>query len=154
MTEDKKIEEMAKTVCHLDRTCMKPMVYSAHRTKEILYIGEYKGHKFCIMNLGIHPTAYVENKIHNLNTYDDERLYEIDVHGGFTYLDGCYWDLTDKDVYLGWDYGHCWDYAGFYEEYALTDRNEYKRWTTAEIYDEVKSVIEQLIPIEESEDTE
>lgn len=60
---------------------MKEMIYSAEQKKEVLFSGEYKGHKFCIMNLGTHPTAYVENKIKNLVSYDDDRLYEIDVHG-------------------------------------------------------------------------
>ena len=133
---------------------MKEMIYSAKRKKEVLFSGEYKGHKFCIMNLGTHPTAYVENKIINLCSYDDERLDKIEVHGGFTYFGDSYWDETDKTIYLGWDYGHCWDYAGYYELYWFSDSIEYKRWTTTEIYEEVKSVIEQLIPIEESEDTE
>lgn len=133
---------------------MKEMIYSAERKMEVLFSGEHKGHKFCIMNLGTHPTAYVQNKIKNLNSYDDDRLDEIDVHGGFTYLDMSYWDKTDRAIYLGWDYGHCWDYAGYYAKYHTYDSYEYKRWTTTEIFEEVKSVIEQLIVVEESEDTE
>lgn len=133
---------------------MKEMIYSANRKMEVLYNGKYKAHKFCIVNLGTHPTAYVENKFTNLFSYDDDRLYNIDVHGGFTYLDGSYWDKDDCSVYLGWDYGHCWDYAGYFETYAAFDDYNYKRWTTTEIFEEVKSVIDQLIAIEESEDTE
>ena len=133
---------------------MKEMVYFAERKMEILFNGEYKGHKFCIMNLGTHPTAYVENKIKNLRSYGDDRLDNIDVHCGFTYLDGSYWDKNDKTIYLGWDYGHYCDYAGYFEKYSIGDSCGCKRWTTPEIYDELKFVIEQLIALEESEDKE
>ena len=128
---------------------MKEMIYYAKRKMEILFSGEYKGHKFCIMNLGTHPTAYVQNKIKDLNSYGDDRLGNIDVHGGFTYLDRSYWDKTDRAIYLGWDYAHYCDYAGYYTKFNFCNDYECKRWTTTEIYEEVKSVIEQLIVLEE-----
>lgn len=133
---------------------MNEMNYTTERKMEILFSGEYKEHKFYILNLGTHPTAYVENKFQNLSSYGDERLDNIEVHGGFTYSDGAYWDKEDKSAYLGWDYAHCFDYAGYYAKYPdmyLADAHLYKRWTTSEIWEEVKSVIEQLIPLEESE---
>ena len=133
---------------------MKEMVYSPEmRQKEILFKGEYKEHKFCILNLGWHPTAYVECKINNIQYYGDDRLDDISVHGGFTYFDGVNWDdKEDKCVYLGWDYGHCYDYSGLDLKYPdLYNDIPRKKWTTSEIFEEVKSVIEQLIPLEESE---
>lgn len=39
---------------------MKEMVYGATPKCEVLHHGEYKGYKFYIINLGTHPTAYVE----------------------------------------------------------------------------------------------
>ena len=41
---------------------MKEMVYGRRKKCKILYSGEYKGHKFAIINLLSHPTAYVELK--------------------------------------------------------------------------------------------
>lgn len=64
---------------------MKEMTYSKYRTKEVLYEGEYKGHKFVILSLGNHPTAYVEDKIGAVD-YDDIRLDDVEVHGGFYLL--------------------------------------------------------------------
>lgn len=124
---------------------MKEMIYSAKMKKEVLHSGEYNGHKFCVMNLGTHPTAYIECKLENCNSYGDTRLDAISVHGGFTYLGKAYWDETDKTIYLGWDYAHYMDYAGY--ETVLPDClriTENKKWTTGEIYEEVKNVIDQM----------
>lgn len=71
---------------------MKEMVYSADRIIKVLHNGEYRGHKFAILNLGTHPTAYVECKLDDCNSYGDERLDEISVHCGFTYLGRAYWN--------------------------------------------------------------
>ena len=138
---------------HIDRD-MKEMVYQAERKLEILFEGEYLDHKFVILNLGTHPTAYVECKIPNCNGYDDKRLYDIQVHCGFTYFgDLSHLNKPYKLMYLGWDYAHCGDYAGYYMKYPEMCVLGEKQWTTIEIYEEVKSVIEQLIKVE-SEVTE
>ena len=129
---------------------MKEMVYSAKRIAEVLHSGEYKGYKFCILNLGTHPTAYVECKIENCNGYDDERLDTIKVHGGFTYFDDGFWDKENK--YLGWDYAHCMDYAGYEVMFPECMRSAgAKKWTTTEIYEEVKNVVDQLIALHPTE---
>ena len=92
---------------------MRETVYSANRICEVLHKGEYKGYKFYIINLGTHPTAYVECKLDGCNSYDDERLDGISVHGGFTFLDFGMWDCDSKNIkFLGWDYAHYMDYAG------------------------------------------
>jgi hypothetical protein len=125
---------------------MKEMVYSAERIAEVLHNGEYKDYKFYIMNLGTHPTAYIECKLENCNSHDDERLDKISVHGGFTYLGRAYWNESDKTIYLGWDYAHYMDYAGYEIKFPAHLRSyENKKWTTAEIFEEVKDVIDQLI---------
>lgn len=130
---------------------MKEMVYSANRIKEVLHSGEYKGYKFCILNLGTHPTAYVECKLENCCSYNDERLDNISVHGGFTYFGEGYWDKNEKN-YLGWDYAHYLDYAGYELMFPKSMRSfGNKKWTTSEIYEEVKSVIDQLITVHSTE---
>lgn len=128
---------------------MKEMIYSPKQFREILFDGEYKGHKFVILTLGTHPTAYVECKLDNCNSYGDERLDEVSVHGGFTFLDSPTWDRSDGTPYLGWDYAHYGDYMGYAASFPFDLQESYqRRWTTAEIYEEVKSVIDQLIKIE------
>lgn len=125
------------------------MVYSAKSTTEILHKGQYKGYEFCILNLGTHPTAYVECKLENCSSYEDERLDNISVHGGFTYFGKGYWENNEKD-YLGWDYAHYMDYAGYELMFPETARSVgNKKWTTSEIFEEVKSVINQLFEINE-----
>lgn len=57
--------------------------------------------------------------------------------------------------YLGWDYGHCNDFSGIYlREIFEADVNlkNLKKWTTAEIFEDVKSVIEQLNEVFEKAD--
>ena len=126
---------------------MKEMVYCDRKKPEILDSGEYKGHKYVILSLGSHPTAYVENKI-GVADYWDNILDDIEVHGGFTYCGNAYWDKNgiDKTDYLGWDYAHLGDlcYNSLFSENG-------KKWTSEEIFSEVKNVIEQLIKIEEKE---
>lgn len=126
---------------------MKEMVYENRKKSEVLYSGEYKGHKFAILSLGSHPTAYVENKM-AITDYYDCRLDNVCVHGGFTYCDNGYWGRKSKETsWLGWDYAHCNDY--YYSDTPWDG----KQWTTAEIYDEVKSVINQIITVEEYNDS-
>ena len=113
-------------------------------TTEILYKGVYKDHNFCICNLCTHPTAYVENKLKHVEDYYDKRFDDVRVHYGFTYIGKNYWDKEDELEYLGWDYAHYGDYtAGF-----CTNHIGAKFWTTEEIYEEVKNVIDDLIKIE------
>lgn len=133
---------------------MKEMIYGAGKyTPEVLYEGEYKNHKFAILSLGTHPTAYVEDKI-GLIGYEDFRLNGISVHGGFTFHNTGHWgNDSEKISWLGWDYAHLGDFMGYYS----TDNSFYyssKQWTTAEIYEEVKSVIHQIIKVEGYENSD
>lgn len=127
---------------------MKKMIYGESREiPDVLYSGEYKNHKFVILSLGSHPTAYVEDKI-GLIGYEDFRLNGISVHGGFTFHDTGYWgDESEKISWLGWDYTHWDDFMGYY---SIDNPFYYqtKQWTTAEIYEEVKGVIKQIIEAE------
>lgn len=128
---------------------MKEMIYTPERKCEILHKGEYKGYKFYILNLGTHPTAYVECKLENCNSYKDERLDDISVHWGFTYYGSAKWNKEDKAIYLGWDYAHYGDYSGYEVKFPEDISWDSKKWTTAEIFEDVKSVIEQIEKIAE-----
>lgn len=122
---------------------MKEMEYKTERNIEILHSGEYDGRKFAILSTGYHPTAYVELKPEELNKSNKYSDYDLDVHCGFTYLGVAHWDDTDKTMYIGWDYAHYGDYSGLWEEFHPI--NFYARkWTTEEIFREVKNVIEQF----------
>lgn len=133
---------------------MKEMIYGERMENPgVLYSGDYKGHKFAILNLGTHPTAYVEDKI-GLMGYEDFRLKEISVHGGFTFHDTGYWgNESEKISWLGWDYAHCDDFMGYY---SIDNPFYYqsKQWTTAEIYEDVKRIIEQIIEAEQYAETD
>lgn len=124
---------------------MKEMIYSYNREKEILYKGEYCGRKFAIVSMGVHPNAYVELKQKELEkskSYDD---YDLDVHCGFTYIGDAHWDENDKHTYIGWDYAHYGDFSGVYlQDNDFYWHNNDRKWTTQEIFEEVKSVIEQF----------
>ena len=72
---------------------IKQMVYGGREKTEVLCEGRYKNHKFAILSLGTHPTAYVENKL-NITNYNDFRLKNVEVH--LTHLIGGQIE-TDKD---------------------------------------------------------
>lgn len=116
---------------------MKPMIYQKERKVELLYKDKYRKYTYYILNLGTHPTAYVEiPKIHSKRQYD----INVYVHGGITYVGN---KLMDIDGYfIGWAYAHGGDYLGFFE------RIEGKQWTTEEIVEDCKSVIDQIIELE------
>lgn len=121
---------------------MKPMVYGEKWTNhQILYSGKYKGYQFYICSLSVHPTAYV--KVSDNDDYPEWVRNRISCNGGITYA-GTGIELTSKfedGFYLGWDYGHSWDYN--------CTSNCGAKHTTEEIYEEVKNVINQLIPLED-----
>ena len=145
---------------HLDDTVeilpkeneMKEMVYQKDRKTEVLYSGTYKCYDFYIMNLGTHPTAYVDvsnNKLLNGKYYGK---IDIDVHFGLTYSADHL--VTDTGLiigwFIGWDYAHCCDYSGLFPNELQTQ----KKWTTKEIFEDVKSVIEQCINYKEDNNDE
>ena len=127
---------------------MKEMKYHSKRLCEVLAEGDEEGYHYVILNLGTHPTAYVELKKER-PTIDSD----ITVHGGITYNGRAYWNQEDTRDYIGWDYAHYGDYVGTDElmfKYGIC-YSEDKRWTTQEIYEDVKSVIRQLIVLDKME---
>lgn len=123
---------------------MKPVIYKEVKGIEVLDEGIYQGrHYAIIMIAGNHPCAYVEILGNPKENYMD---YDIQVHGGVTFGNTPHWDSSfDKNIwYIGWDYAHYGDYCSCYENLMKDSFGANKKWTTEEIFEEVKSVIEQL----------
>lgn len=132
---------------------IKPMVYQTERKVELLCKREYKDYNYYILNLGTHPTAYIEipkeNKLYGKG-YNEiyDMGYDIDVHGGLTYSDNELMGVKSESWFIGWDYAHAGDYMGFYKKMDL--RLEYlrdKKWTTEEIIKECEHAIDQIIDL-------
>lgn len=126
---------------------MKEMIYMNKSIAELLDSGTYNGYEYAVVSRGLHPCAYVKlpegHKYYGLD-YDD---IPIACHCGLTYSDSYVDGLSYSDGWwIGWDYGHCCDYSGFMmrEYWCDIDTSKYKKWTTVEILEEVKQVIDQL----------
>jgi len=126
---------------------VKPMKYQSKRKIELLYNSIYKGFHFYILNLGTHPTAYVEiPKKHKLFGVDYNDI-DISVHGGFTYSrDNLFISENTKmdgSWFIGWDYAHCGDYYCTDLPNCFCEKND-KKWITEEIIVDCIKVIDQL----------
>lgn len=130
---------------------MKEMIYQTERKIETLDTGYCLGLLYYILNLGTHPCAYVKiPKTHKFykKDYDD---IDIDVHGGLTYSRDFLWVSENQKVkgwFIGWDYAHYGDYLGFemlpiFNNLAK-QQNKDKRWSTEEIFKDVKEVCYQI----------
>lgn len=132
---------------------MKEMIYKQNREIEILFEGKYKDYQFYILSLGTHPTAYVEvpstSKLFGKGYFDIERMnINIDVHGGLTFSEDHLQRIKENTWFIGWDYAHCDDYTGDEEIYPRMFRRGGKKWTTEEIFEEVKGAIDQIIEVD------
>lgn len=127
---------------------IKPMEYSICGKIDVLAHDTYKGYEFAIISFVTHPCAYVGIPIgHRFykKEYYEEIFDYIPAHGGLTYSEmGVYGHMQDKWV-IGWDYGHYGDYVPW-ELFS-----EGKRWTTEEILEEVKDVIDEIIKEENND---
>ena len=132
----------------LDGIIMKDMKYQSDRKVEILMEGKYKNYQFYILNLGTHPTAYVEIPRGNKLFRKDYDEIDIDVHGGLTYSKDYLQDIKEEGWFIGWDYAHAFDYCGLYEDDFPYINDGGKKWTTLEIFAHVTDVIDQIIKIE------
>lgn len=117
---------------------MDEMVYLKERRMKILAEGIYKGRKYCILSLGIYPTAYVEYR-HEFDE-ESEEYFNIPCHCGITFQDYAHWKKDYSTCYIGWDYGHIGDFV----DAGLISQQDGKKWTTEEVYEEVKNVIDYL----------
>lgn len=131
---------------------MKKMIYGEGRYRDpiVLMDDYYKGYRFFILNLGTHPCAYVvlpEGHEFHGESYDD---IPIGCHYGLTYSEdylnvyGVPKYLKKQNVWIiGWDYAHSGDY--YSGMYSLGKAIKDKKWSTEEIFEEIKDVIEQLL---------
>lgn len=128
----------------------KEMEYKDHRDYECICEGRYKDYHFAIINLGFHPCAYV--KVPVANPYYGKvynQLDDIVCHGGITYSRDY---LGNKSGWwIGWDYAHADDFAGYYTE-DDGDLWNNKRWTLCEMLDDVERVIRQLDSVGKGEE--
>lgn len=135
---------------------IKVMEYGKERRTELLCKDKYKNYNYYVLNLGTHPTAYIEipkeNKLYR-KSYNE--IYEIgcdiDVHGGLTYSDNELMGVKSENWFIGWDYAHCGDYYGYEECMPESIRTYGKKWTTEEIIEECKNAIDQIIGFESKE---
>lgn len=80
--------------------------------------------------------------------YDIYKEVDIDVHGGLTYSDNHLWISENQKIegwFIGWDYAHYGDYIGYEEILPKEIRTGGKKWTTEEIFNEIKEVCYQII---------
>ena len=135
---------------------IKEMEYGKERRTELLCKDKYKNYNYYVLNLGTHPTAYIEilkeNKLYR-KSYNE--IYEIgcdiDIHGGLTYSDNELMGVKSENWFIGWDYAHCGDYCGYEECMPKSIRTYGKKWTTEEIIEECKNAIDQIIGFENKE---
>jgi hypothetical protein len=124
---------------------MKEMIYSPKRLKqpERLAEGEYRGLTYYVLTLGTHPCAYVDVTGTPLDGkgYDD---IDILCHFGLTYAEPHLSTVDTGGWFIGWDYGHYTDFAGYTMEMAPGMQTG-KKWTTEEMVEECKNVIDQII---------
>lgn len=126
---------------------LKPMIYSIKSTCEILAHDTYCGYEFCIINRGTHPCAYIripnDNKLYHF--YSDVLENVMLCHGGITWesnrVNGLPKENKNNKKWLGWDYAHCCDYFPY--DFNPND-DTCKKWTTEEIFKEIKEVIDRL----------
>lgn len=128
---------------------MKEMIYGTNKF-EILDMGTYKCKDYVIISMmGNHPCAYVECNIDYCKECNNPN-HDEPAHYGFTFYNSLsHWeekvDLDEetkkifKKCFVGWDYGHAGDYT--YDFHLKDD----KKWTTEEILENVKEVIDWII---------
>ena len=125
---------------------MKEMIYKSKLFREVLGGGTYKNYNYKVVSYGTHPCCYVEIPENNpLYKQDYLQMQDIDCHGGITFCD--FKDFGDGNkYYIGWDYAHLYDFSGIYllKELQEFDHSKDKKWTSLELKEECKEVIEQL----------
>lgn len=135
---------------------IKEMEYGKERRTELLCKDKYKDYNYYVLNLGTHPTAYIEipkeDKLYGKSYNEIYRMgCDIDVNGGLTYSDNKLIGIKSENWFIGWDYAHCNDYCGYEEDMPESIRTYGKKWTTEEIIEECKNAIDQIINFESKE---
>ena len=160
--EFKQASEMRYNITPVEPFC-KPMVYTKEPTPpkegELIAQGHYNGLNYYVKNInGRHPTAYVEiPQGHKAYSIDFNEIdYDIlEVHYGVTYQKDFLLPVDNEGdrchKFVGWDYGHCTDFEGYYIGLGNSLERESKRWTTEEIIQECKEAIDQINNLTQTE---
>ena len=116
---------------------IKEMVYTKERDVVILACDNYEGYNFLVVSLGTHPCCYIEippeHVLYNVYVGD----IDLHCHGGVTF-NGRLPFVPNSPYYIGWDYCHCDDYAGYREEgYG-------RKYSTSDLLIDVKKTIDNL----------
>ena len=130
------------------KTFIKPMIYNKNRpgSAEQIAGGTYKNFDYYVLNLKTHPTAYIDVTNSPLNGCDEN--IDISCHGGITWCDNFVKYIDKKGWFIGWDYAHCEDYIDYGDATTNIIYNTFpndKKWTTEEIVEECKNVINQIV---------
>lgn len=127
---------------------MKEMKYTNNYLVIVLDKGNIQGLNYAIVNYGTHPCCYIGlPKNHKFYGKDYDNI-DIDCHCGITFAEQ---DLAFNPIpttdfwWIGWDYAHCGDYVGYYQGLNNSLEKNSKKWTTEEMLQEVKDVIQQLL---------
>ena len=128
---------------------MKEMKYQSQFKSEVLDTGFCFGLLYYIMNLGTHPTAYIRiPKGHKLYEKNVDKIYqEVVVQGVIKYKHDSITIENNQKIdgwFIGWDYGHYGDYMGIEELVPMEFRIGGKKWTTQEIYKELREACYQI----------
>jgi len=128
----------------------KPMVYGS-KTDRILYYEVFDdGYGIMVKNIqGSHPCGYVRLpdeiavKVMEADPkYCEESIWiDADIHGGITFS-GFMGDFAG--YFIRWDYAHYGDYTWTGYDHLFGNRQDEKRWTTDEVIEEAKLVVEAL----------
>lgn len=127
-------------------TFIKPMIYDKNRSEkaEQIAAGTYKNFDYYVLNLKTHPTAYIDVTDSPLNGVFYDNI-DISCHGDLTYSELTLNTVDKKGWFIGWDYAHYGDYMD-YENATLNNMFlDKKKWTTEEIVEECKNVINQIV---------
>lgn len=128
---------------------MQEMKYQCNHKeyREVLDTGFCFGLLYYILNLGLFPTAYV--KIPEGHALYGKSVNEINInaHGGINFSHDSLQIRENERVkgwFIGWDYAHAGDYIGSDDLLPPEFRTSGKKWTTQEIYKEVREVCYQI----------
>lgn len=127
------------------------MVYTtyANREKAMLAEGRYKGYNYWVLSLGTHPCAYVQIPSWSPCFHNDRACLSLQSpYGGVTYIENDVYALPQKQsngYFIGWDYAHCEDYYG---DYNNEENTVLRKHTTAEIVECCKKTIDELVELE------
>ena len=106
------------------------------RERILLGKGEYKGYKWFIVSYCTHHCAYIVVELGDYGYKTDEWEFdELYVHGGVTYSQWGLHEWVDQNEWvIGWDY----------HDYSSMTGDDGVKYTTGQVYEDVKDAINQL----------